>query len=140
MALDRWIRGEAFDQALDLPTDWRMRMRVAARDAALSAIEALHPALDDKSLAACIVDGVDRARRGTRPDGAAGYFHDLVLLDARLSPRHWRRLIAAARGQQDTGNGHDQPSPSARNRRSHGPKKSLRGSKTNSRAPRQEHH
>ena len=69
-ALDRWIRGETFEQSLDLPTDWRMRLRISARDAALRSLIALHPELHDEGLAERIVAGARRNNRtAVRPDG-----------------------------------------------------------------------
>jgi hypothetical protein len=125
-ALDRWIRGQAFDQALDLPTDWRVRVRIAARDAALRSLMTLHPELDDKALAEHIVAGVRRVTRiAARPDGEGGHFQDLAHLDLPGVSR-LRRVLAELRGYQGACNSHNQSSPSARNRRTHGSKKRLR--------------
>jgi hypothetical protein len=112
-ALDRWISGEGFDQAFGLPTDWRQRLRFATRDAALRALEAMHPNLDAQSLAERIVEGIDRVSRSdsARPDGESGYLHDLAVIDAHLSTRHWRRLVTDLRGHQEACNGHDKSAP-----------------------------
>jgi hypothetical protein len=127
-ALSRFIRSENFDQALGLTTDWRMRQRFAAREAALRALIDAHPQLDSEPLARQIIAGVDRALRvdGTRPDGIDGYHHDLARLDLP-GERQLRRIIADIRGHQDTCNGHASSAGCPRKRRpTLGPKKSLR--------------
>lgn len=117
-ALSRWLAGEDdFHQALGLPSDWRMRVRVAARDEALHSLMNLHPDLDNESLAERIVAGVARANPGSpRLDGSEiGYFQDLTSLDLPGVSR-LRRVLADLRGCHGAGLSHNQSSPSARNR------------------------
>src|SRR6185437_15776480 len=98
-ALDQWLRGVPFEPALGLLSDWRLRLRLEARDRALEAIEALHPHLDTTSLARRIAAGVDRARQSaTRPDGVEGLCWDLVQAGAEVGARQLRRLLTELRG------------------------------------------
>jgi hypothetical protein len=102
-AITRWLAGEDFDSAAGLAPGWRQHVQKASRDAALSALLALHTDMDDQPLARRIAAGVERAARmrGIRPDREDGHFHDLARAQVHLSARHWRRLIGEARGQPD---------------------------------------
>jgi hypothetical protein len=126
-ALDRFIRSENFDQALGLTTDWRMRLRIDARDRALDELVKHFPSFSVNALARHIAASVRQARgAGARPDGIAGYIWDLRTLDCP-SERHLRRLLTDRVGQRDAGDGQLVSPPCPRKRRpTLGPKKSLR--------------
>lgn len=102
-ALSRWLAGEDFDSAAGLVPGWRRTLQQQARDTALAALIALRPDLDDSALAAEIATGIDCAPdSGPRPDGLTGHCFDLARAGCNLSARHWRRLVADARGQMKT--------------------------------------
>ena len=99
--LKRLLAGEKFESAADLMPGWRQQLRQAEREKALNELMKLNPAMDDHTLARSIVSGIKQAgacATGKRPDGEAGYFHDLARVDA-LAVRTWRRLIGERRGQ-----------------------------------------
>lgn len=100
-ALDTWRRGTDFEMALGLAPGWRRHLQQAARDAALKALLAVHPDMDDSAFADRIADGIKAAdhSRGIRPDGEDGHYHDLAHAGCFLSARTWRLLIARARGK-----------------------------------------
>jgi hypothetical protein len=128
-ALDRWLlSGETLDVGLDLPGDWRWRLRMAARDAALQALVALHGGLDNRALAQRIVAGVDAAPHGgVRADGELGLFQDLAHADAILEEDTWRKLIAALRGKRAPRDAHGaQPSSAAKQEGDLGSTESIR--------------
>jgi hypothetical protein len=95
-ALTRWLAGEDFDQAAGLPSDWRWRVRIAARDQALGALCDLRADLTARALARLILG--DPVNRGARRDGWRGYLDDLRRADPDLSDRQLRRLIGELRG------------------------------------------
>ncbi len=109
-ALSRWLvsSSESFDSALELPTDWRQRLRVAARDRALVELSRLHGDEDCSRLADRIAAGLLRARPGARRrDGSLGFIDDLAAAGCSLGARQLRRLIAdIRRGHQGKCNGH----------------------------------
>jgi len=98
-ALAAWLRGADFELALGLSPGWRQSLRRSARDAALAALLAAHPELDDNALARRIAVGVARAARthGARPDGEPGYFRDLARAGPQLTKRQWGRHITEMR-------------------------------------------
>lgn len=106
-ALDRWLKGEDLAEALDLPGDWRQRLRVGARDRALAELSRVHGDLDCSTLAERIVVGLSRAHAGRRRDGSLGLIDDLAAAGCSLSARRLRQLIGdIRRGQQTACDGH----------------------------------
>jgi hypothetical protein len=100
-ALARWHAGDDFEAALGLPSDWRWRLRIAARDRALAELSRLRADLSDRQLATLITEHVSRhPADGPRPDGVPGYLHDLVRTGCP-GWRHLRRLIAGHRAACD---------------------------------------
>jgi hypothetical protein len=111
--LERWLAGEDFVSAAGLPSDWRARLQLAARDQALAELVRIRTDLEPAPLAAWIVAELRRrARRRTRRDGALGYVDDLARVSCGRSARNLRRLITAIRGQRNRCNGHDGQAPS----------------------------
>ena len=116
--LSRCLAGEPFHSASGLPTDFPWRLRIAARDEALTALVAMRRDLSARRLAAWITK--ERARSGAiRRDGVLGYVDDLVRSHCDLGERHLRRLINSLRdlGHQRPCNGPDKRAPSAATRR-----------------------
>jgi hypothetical protein len=99
-AIDLCLAGVDFDSAAGLTFGWRRQMREQSRDRALKALVKLHPNMDESVLAGRIAKGVKRAMRihGSRPDGEAGYFWDLLQAQVTLGPKQWGRLIVQIRG------------------------------------------
>jgi hypothetical protein len=107
-AIATWLGGVDFDTAAGLPSDWRIRERVAMRDRALRELLGFNPGMNARAVARRILaDLPGCGRQKIRPDGAAGHVHDLAALGLDLSERHLRRLITDLRGHQETCNGHD---------------------------------
>lgn len=108
--LTRLLAGRRAHQALGLPSDWCMRIRVAARDKALLSLMNLHPDLDNESLAERIVAGVGSGNPGTATGTESGYFQDLALLKLPGVSR-LRRILADLRGCHGAGLSHNKSSP-----------------------------
>jgi hypothetical protein len=110
--LTRFLAGEAFEDAAGLRPGWRALLQRHGRDAALSALLAAHPRIDASALVAGI-ERVSRVRRGVRPDDLLGLFWDLAHTTDRLTERHWRRVLSAARGHRGAGDVRASVGPSA---------------------------
>jgi len=97
--LTRWLAGEGtMEAAAGLPTDWRRRLEIAARDRALNALAETRADVDPTILANWIAGELRRGVGNTRRDGALGYIDDLARLNCGgLGARNLRRLIADIR-------------------------------------------
>jgi hypothetical protein len=99
-ALDMWLRGTDFEVSLGLVPGWRQHAQHKSRRAALQALVALFPQMNDEALGRRIVTGVKRASvHRARPGGEAGFCHDLARAGFDLADRTCRAHIAEIRGR-----------------------------------------
>jgi hypothetical protein len=102
-ALSRWLAGEDFDSATNLPPGWRHHVQQKDLDATLQALVALFPNLAYAALARRIVAGLKRAgsARGARPDGERGLYHDLAHAGFDTTESTCRRRLAEIAGKRN---------------------------------------